>query len=290
MAISPVHAVGSVDVEVSNGKRSSRLDKAFRYENEGPYVVKIDPEEGPVRGGVRVTILGHSFQPGVAVRWGGQIIQARYQGPETVSVIVPPGKTGPVPIEIVNPDGGKYLFPDAFMYKGLPRMSAILPGTGITSGGYTVTLNGSDFEKGASVLFGEHFGQTTFINSNALAAVVPQGESGFVDVTVSNPDGETVTATEGFLYNNPPVIQSIVANPNLIVRQTSTQIHVEAIDPEVSPLAYEYRVAQGDGTVVGQGSDAVFNSANVSGRIVIEVVVFDVYRAAARGLVEITVQ
>lgn len=290
VAIAPVHAVGAVDVEVSNGKRASRLEKAFRYENEGPYIMKIDPEQGPARGGVRVTIFGRNFQPGVAVRWGGQIIQARYQGPEVVSVIAPPGKNGPVPIEVVNPDGGKYLFPDAFLYKGLPALQSIQPGAGITGGGYTVTIAGSDFQEGASVLFGGHYGQTTFINSNALAAVVPPGNSGYVDVTVSNADGETVTASQGFLYNNPPVIRSIIATPDLIVRQTTSQLHVEAIDPEVGPLAYEYRVAQGDGTVVAQGNDAVFSSANVSGLVVIEVTVFDIYHAATTGLVEIEVQ
>lgn len=290
VAVAPAHAVGTVDVEVVNGRRVSRLDKGFRYESDGPYVLKIDPEEGSPRGGTRLNIQGKNFQPGVAVRWDGKIIESRFQGPESITLMTPPGRSGHVSMEIINPDGRNYLFPDAFKYKGLPRITYITPGMGTTNGGYTVTINGSDFETGASVLFGGHYGQTTFINSSALAAMVPQGDSGFVDVGVSNPDGELVTVEQGFLYNNPPVIRSITADPDLIVRQTSCRIHVEAVDPEVGPLSYDYRVAQGDGSIVAQGPDAVFNSANVSGRIIIEVTVSDIHRSEAKGLVEITVQ
>lgn len=290
VAVAPVHVIGSVDVEVTNGRRSARLEKAFRYEGEGPVVIKVDPEEGPARGGSRIEVAGRNFQPGVAIRWDGKIVEIRYQTSDLLSLVTPPGKRGPVSMEVINPDGRSYLFPDAFKYKGVPALTSITPQTGGSAGGYTVTLNGGDFESGASVLFGGRYTQTTFINTGALGAVVPQGESGIVDVTVSNPDGETATLPQAFLYNDPPRIRSITADPTLIVRQSSCHIHVDAYDPEIGPLQYDYRVASGDGTVNGQGSDATFSSANTSGKIIVEVTVFDEYHTKATGTVEITVQ
>ena len=290
VAVAPAHTAGVVDVEVSNGRRSTRLDHAFRYESEGPVVLKVDPDQGPARGGVRILIQGRNFQPGVALRWDGKIIESRYLGVEQLSTVAPPGKGGPISLEVINPDGRSYLFPDAFKYKGLPHLLSISPQAGGTAGGYTVTVSGNDFESGAGILFGGHYGTTTFINSGALAAVVPQGESGYVDVTVSNPDGEVSTLPQGFLYNDPPRIRSVTADPSLIVQQTSCTIKVDADDPEIGPLEYEYRIASGSGTIIGQGSHAQFNSVNVSGKVIVEVAVYDLYHARATGTVEIEVQ
>jgi hypothetical protein len=151
-------------------------------------------------------------------------------------------------------------------------------------------VNGRDFEPGAGVLVGGRYGQTSFINPNTLAVQVPQGESGPVDVTVSNPDGETATLPQTFLYNEPPRIRSVTADPNPIVRLTTSTIKVDAFDPEIGPLEYEFRVMAGDGTVIGQGNEAKFSSANTTGRIIVEVAVYDQFRARTTGTIDIIVQ
>jgi hypothetical protein len=131
---------------------------------------------------------------------------------------------------------------------------------------------------------------TTFINPRALAAIVPQGESGNVDVSVSTEEGETGTLESGFLYNRAPVILSVGVYPNPIVRNTNTTITVDADDPEAGPLEYEYRVAKGLGRISGQGRSAVYYSPNVIGLAVIQVTVYDQYRAKAQENLEIIVE
>lgn len=292
IATVPAHPAGVVDVEVKNGKKSARLENAFRYDAESPVIMGIDPSSGPVKGGIRITITGRNFQPGTIVRWDGRAVAARFQSPEELTVVVPAGRSGAVALEVINPDGKNFVYPDAFTYKGLPQLISLNPQTGSRAGGYTVTVNGSNFESGAGVLFGGRYGITTFINPNALAAIVPQGESGFVDVSVSNPDGESATLPQGFLYNEPPRVVSVKVFPNPIVRLTTTAITVEAVDPEAGVLDYDYRVAQGPagGVVTGQGSQAIYSSPNNVGVAVIQVTVYDEYRAKAQGQVEITVQ
>jgi IPT/TIG domain len=163
---------------------------------------------------------------------------------------------------------------------------------GSPRGGYSVTIAGNNFEAGASVLFGGRYGQTTFINSNALAAIVPQNDSGYVDIIVSNPDGESTTLSQGFLYNDPPLIRSVIATPNPIVRMTQSHIVVDAADPEIGDLQYEFRVAQGPqgGYVTSLGNEAIYNSPNNLGLAIIQVIVTDDYGARDQSTVEIRVQ
>lgn len=92
VAVAPAHGVGVVDVEVSNGRRNSHLEKGFRYEAEGPVIIKVDPDRGPARGNSRISIQGRNFQPGVAARWDGKIIEVRYLGPETLAIVTHPAR------------------------------------------------------------------------------------------------------------------------------------------------------------------------------------------------------
>jgi len=51
---------------VSNGKKSDRLAKGFRYESDPPSVTRVTPENGPARGGTLVTLTGRNFGAGMS--------------------------------------------------------------------------------------------------------------------------------------------------------------------------------------------------------------------------------
>jgi hypothetical protein len=163
---------------------------------------------------------------------------------------------------------------------------------GSVAGGYTLTVSGSDFEQGCTVLFHERYAPTVFINPGTLAATVPPGESGYVNITVSNTEGETDTMPRAFLYNEPPRIQSITAIPNPVVRNTTSTITVSALDPEAGLLQYEYHVAQGPpgSGVSGTSERVTFHSPNTIGTAVIQVFVYDEHRARTQGTLEIRVE
>lgn len=292
IAIAPAHAAGSVAVEVINGKKTGKGQLRFSYEYNSPVLVSLEPDTGPQRGGTRVAVQGRNFQPGATVRWDAKSIPARFQSGELLTIVSPPGKSGAITVEVINPDGKNAQLTDAFTYKGLPEIRSVNPAMGGRAGGYSVTVSGSNFEQGSSVLFGGRYGQTTFINPSALAAVVPPGESGYTDITVSSPGGETVALQQGFLYNEPPVITAITAWPNPIVRNTTTTITVQAIDPEAGPLDYEYRVAFGPpgGTITAQGEQATYGSPDTTGKALIQVTVYDEHRSRTQGTVEVVVQ
>jgi hypothetical protein len=84
-----------------------------------------------------------------------------------------------------------------------PAVTSIDPTSGPFSGGTLVTVTGTGFVNGATVLFGG-LGATsvTFNSSTSLTAVTPAQGSGTVSVTVFNPDGQSGTLSAAFLYFN----------------------------------------------------------------------------------------
>jgi hypothetical protein len=81
------------------------------------------------------------------------------------------------------------------------RITNIQPGTGKAAGGEPVSIVGSGFAQGATVIFGTAPAPAVVTSSTVISAVTPPGSS-HVDVTVQLPDGSKATspATSGFTY------------------------------------------------------------------------------------------
>jgi plastocyanin len=87
----------------------------------------------------------------------------------------------------------------------------VIPATGPTSGGTSVSIFGQGFEPGATVTFGGLSATSvTVVSSSSIIAVTPVGpaseQAGLaVDVTVRNADGTTATKTRAWTYTVPPL-------------------------------------------------------------------------------------
>ncbi len=87
---------------------------------------------------------------------------------------------------------------------GALLLSGINPTVGSAVGGTPVTLVGTNFQAGATVTFGAAQATgVTYDSSNALSAITPAGALGAVNVTVTNPDGQSSVLTSGFTYQEP---------------------------------------------------------------------------------------
>lgn len=84
-------------------------------------------------------------------------------------------------------------------------LTGVAPTSGFTAGGTTVTLTGSNFVSGTTVKFGAtSAASVTFNSSTQLTAVTPVVSAGTVNVTVTNPDSKSSTATNAFTFNPSP--------------------------------------------------------------------------------------
>jgi hypothetical protein len=91
-----------------------------------------------------------------------------------------------------------------------PAMTGIAPAIGPPAGGNTVTISGSMFQPNATVTFGGVAAtNVAVVSGTRITATIPAHALGFVDVVVTNPDGQSITLTGGFEYVGPPTVTSV---------------------------------------------------------------------------------
>lgn len=135
-----------------------------------------------------------------------------------------------------------------------PTITSILPDTGLTNGGTSVSIFGTGFQSGATVYFGAVAATSvTVSNATNLIATTPAVlAAGEVDVILTNADGQSADLTNGFTYTGPqvnfsaPQITGDVTNQSAAPGSNAT-FTVTASGS--SPLTYQW----------------LFNNTNVSG-------------------------
>jgi hypothetical protein len=99
----------------------------------------------------------------------------------------------------------------------LLTVTGVAPDAGLTNGGTSVTIFGTGFAAGASVIFGGlPASSVNVINSTNLTAVAPPSTFGAVSLLVTNADGQAVLLTNAFIYVTPPVVRAITPSAGAI--------------------------------------------------------------------------
>ncbi|MBA2353418.1 MAG: IPT/TIG domain-containing protein, partial [Acidobacteria bacterium] len=96
-----------------------------------------------------------------------------------------------------------------FVASSTPAISSVSPATGATTGGTTVIVTGSGFVTGAVVRFGTTAGTVLTLTSNAITVRTPAGSAGAVAVSVTNPNGVSVSRPSVFTYGTAPTVSSV---------------------------------------------------------------------------------
>lgn len=107
-----------------------------------------------------------------------------------------------------------------------PTVSSVSPASGPLAGGGSVTIAGSGFLAGATVAFGgtPATGVSVGSGGTSITATVPAGSAGAVNVVVSNPGPQSVTATGAYTYVDPPVksAQTVSWAPTQTLKMTDS--------------------------------------------------------------------
>ncbi len=81
-----------------------------------------------------------------------------------------------------------------------PTITGIDPASGPAAGGTQATIAGTGFRQGAKVTIGGADATVSSVTDTSITVTVPAGTAGARDVVVTNPDGQGVTRTGGFTY------------------------------------------------------------------------------------------
>ncbi len=197
----PAHADGAVDIVITNpGTESVTASGAFTYTSlAAPTFTSIAPASGD--DGSAVVITGTNFVSGATVAFdGSSATSVVFVSSTTINCNIPTHADGVVDIVITNPDAQSVTASGAFTYTtDAPAFTSIAPVSG--DDGQAVTITGTGFVSGVIVAFdGQAATSVVFISSTTIQCNVPSHADGVVDIVITNPDAQFVTASGAFTY------------------------------------------------------------------------------------------
>ena len=169
-----------------------------------PTVTSLTPAVGPDAGGQTVTVTGYGFPTdgSMTATLGGVPVTPADVTSTTFTFTTPAAGAGQVYVQATDGYGSSLTDANAaYTYAVQPVVTSVSPSSGTSRGGQLVTIGGSGFAAGATVLFGSSQApMVQFISSSELTAVTPAAAVGRVGVTVNNPSGLSSTDPSAYAY------------------------------------------------------------------------------------------
>ncbi|MFE9889246.1 IPT/TIG domain-containing protein [Streptomyces scopuliridis] len=199
---------GSVQVTVTTPGGTSSQFVTYTYTAASvPVLTSVVPGSGPAAGGTTVVLTGTGFSGATAVRFGATAATSFTVNSGTQITAVAPAGTGTVQVTVTTPGGTSNGIPYTYVTASVPVLTSVVPGSGPTVGGTTVTLTGTGFSIATAVRFGATAATSfTVVSDTHITAVAPAG-TGTVQVTVTTPGG----TSDGipYTYVTVPVVSGV---------------------------------------------------------------------------------
>lgn len=264
-----VGSTGVVAVTVTNTDgKAATLSNAFTF-TTSMFVTAVSPSSGTTGGGTPVTITGNGFVPGATVRFGTSNATSVVAGGNLITAVTPARSAGTVTVQVINPGGESASLANAFTYvtTASPTVAAVTPSAGPLGGGNTVTVTGTNFNPGATVLFGSRAATGVIVStSTQLTAIVPAGASlGSVSVTVRNTDGRDGTKSNAYAYVTAPTLTSV--SPSVGTTLGGTEVTLTGTNFATGMVVIFGGTPATNVTVTSSTSAKVTTAANAAGTV-----------------------
>jgi hypothetical protein len=181
-----------------------------------PTVAAISPPQGPEAGANKVVITGGPFIGGsgiTGVSFGGVPATAYSVDSGTqITAVVPAQTFRTVDVTVTGDNGTSAIGPaDQYTYVlPPPTISSLVPNSGVSSGGTTVVITGTDFSTAKAVYFGGTAASSFTVDSDTqITAVTRAQTNGTVSVTVTNAAGLSTSVRQFTFFSPVPVVTGV---------------------------------------------------------------------------------
>jgi hypothetical protein len=184
-----------------------------------PGVTSISPTSATVGASAfTLTVNGTAFNSSSVVQWNGADLTTTFVSATQVTAQVPASDlltAGTIPVTVVNPGSSVSNSATFTIDNPVPAAGSLSPSSaGVGGPAFTLTVNGTNFVNGATVLWNNSARTTAFVSSIQVTATINASDiatAGTDQVSVSNPSpGGGTSGTLPFTVGNPvPSLTSV---------------------------------------------------------------------------------
>jgi hypothetical protein len=170
--------------------------KTFAVNNPAPVLISLSPS-GVIAGGSSFTLTatGSGFLSSSVLQWNGTPLSTTYVSANSLQTTIPASDLleGSISITVSNPTpgGGVSKAQTLTIYTPVPVVMSLSPSSAKHGGSaFTLTVNGFNFNQGATVMWNKVALATTYVSDMQLQATVPASAIttvGAATITVVNP-------------------------------------------------------------------------------------------------------
>jgi IPT/TIG domain len=196
-AVSPA-GTGTDFVQVTGpgGTSATSAATAFTYV-AAPTLTSLSPTSGPTTGGTTVTLTGTNFTAASTVKVDGVLTPVTYVSDTQLQVIMPSAAAGPVGLTVTTVGGTTAA--RTYTYLAVPTVSSLLPASGTTLGGTSVTVTGTGLGSVTNVKVDGTTATVTAQTGTSLTFTTPLHLPGAAAVVLTGP-GSITTAAGNYTY------------------------------------------------------------------------------------------
>ena len=255
-------------VDVTNSSGTNTVNTLFTYVQPPPTVTAVSPDTGLPAGGTDITIMGSNLTGATSIKIGGAPCTVfNVTNSMTATCTTPPGSNGPANVEVASASGTtasnslfNYVTPPP--PPPAPTVTSVSPTAGISFGGTSITITGTDLSGATSIKIGNNLCSNFAVtNVTTATCITPSGISGSASVEVTTPGG-TNSANTLFTYTAPPPSNEVqmdftsVMNANVVRNSAGASCNFD--DPDRCFVSSSTAVANGATTAEGLPDNGQF--------------------------------
>ncbi|MFC9778620.1 IPT/TIG domain-containing protein [Paenibacillus chitinolyticus] len=202
----------TVDITVKNPDgQNAVMNQSFSYKfPQAAELISLTPASGPLEGGNSVTLKGTNLTAGLSLYVAGTKLTYTLISSDSLTFKAPKSATaGKVDVKVIDTYNRESSLKEIYEYLApialpAPTILSVTPSETIRTSVEVITVNGDNFQQGATLWLNDKQVAASFLSSKQLRFRAPLWDKEeTVSIKVVNPDNQFVILDQGLKFTNP---------------------------------------------------------------------------------------